>query len=312
MPTPPSASGYAKVILLGEHAVVYGQPALAAALSLGVRAERVANDGALRVEVPAWSVTARPEDGTRLGEALAAMVAVVERHAGEPPEGLLRVTFEVPIGAGLGSSAAMAVALARVMRPEAGDAFVLEAAAASERVFHGNPSGVDHTTSTVGGILRFTRGGDPPCEPLTALAPLPLLIAQMEPGADTGEMVAGVRARLDREPEIVTQLLEWMGALTRHAESALSHGDAPRLGELMDLAHGALVSLGVSTAALDRGCHAARRAGAWGAKLTGAGGGGCLIALAPEASQAAVAAALEAEGAMRVLTTWAGAGRPST
>jgi len=307
----PSASGCAKVILFGEHAVVYGQPALAAALSKGARVHVVDDAAALTVEIPEWDVTARPDDGTRLGEALAAMAAVLEERAGEPPGGSLCVEFDVPVGAGLGSSAAMAVALARAMQPEADDALVLDVAAASERIFHGNPSGVDHTTSTLGGILRFRRGDEPPCVPLVGVAPIRLIIAQMEPGADTGEMVSGVREWLDREPEIVTQLLEWMGALTGQAEQALRQGDTPRLGRLMNLAHGALVSLGVSTPMLDRGCHAARRAGAWGAKLTGAGGGGCLIALASEASQRAVVEALEVEGAMRVLTTWAGAGRPS-
>ncbi|MEL6182600.1 MAG: mevalonate kinase [Myxococcota bacterium] len=304
------ASGCAKVILFGEHAVVYGQPALAAALASGATAHRVERGTqGPTLEVPAWNVTAQPGDGTRLGDALEAIAGVIAQHSGALPNAHLCLAFDVPVGAGLGSSAAMAVAIARAMLPGASDDVVLQAAEASERIFHGDPSGVDHTTSTLGGMLRFRRSATPPFVPLDGVAPLPVIVAQMEPGADTGVMVSGVRARLDQEPEVGTQLLEWMGLLTHHAETALIQGDRLRLGRLMNLAHGALVSLGVSTPALDRGCHIARQAGAYGAKLTGAGGGGCLIALASDTSQEAVVKALEEDGAMCVLATWAGVKR---
>ena len=306
--------GCGKVILFGEHAVVYGQPALAAALGRGIEARLI--EGSLGAapwfEVPSWKTTARVGDGTRLGQALEAIIAVLVRRLGEAPRVGVWLESQLPAGAGLGSSAAMAVALARALASSLGpnaaaaDDVILEAAEASERVFHGNPSGIDHTTSTLGGIIRFERGARPPFQQLVNVKPLPVIIAQMEAGADTGEMVAGVRRRLDREPERVTQLLQQMGDLTREAEGAVCAGALQHVGRLMDRAHGALSALGVSSGGLDRGCCLAREAGAYGAKLTGAGGGGCLIAVGPPSRTEAIITSLTRAGAVTVFATSAG------
>lgn len=309
--TPPLASGHGKVILFGEHAVVHGQPALAAALDLGVHLTALTPDDTLSVQIEPWGTLTRPGKGSRMGEALDRVLGVIEGACGPVAPATLHFEATVPVGAGLGSSAALAVAFARALlmrvaaAPDDPTALILQAADASERVFHGNPSGVDHTTSALGGLIDFRRHRDPAFIPLD-IAPVPLVIAQMAPGADTGKMVAGVRALLDAEPTLAADALELLGAVADAARQALLDGDLPRVGRLMDMAHGGLMTIGVSTADLDRGCHAARKAGAWGAKLTGAGGGGCMIAVGPQERLPAIAKALKATGALQTLITRAG------
>ncbi len=304
------ASACGKVILFGEHAVVYGQPALAAGIARGVvvRSASPAARLGLRLHTPGGEVVEASRGGAgRLSEALTRLAESLEAEVGALPPLTLEVESALPPGAGLGSSAALAVAVARALLGgagcgvgEAGMAQVLRAATAAESVFHGNPSGVDHTTAAYGGVLRFVRGAAP--EVLTGLPPLRLVVAQVEPGADTGAMVAGVRALRERSPARVDALLREAGALTDAGLDALRQGDLEGVGLLMNLAQGLLHALGVSTEALDRGCHRARAAGALGAKLTGAGGGGCLVALVREREEAAVIEALRDAGALLVLS----------
>jgi mevalonate kinase len=298
--------------LFGEHAVVHGQPALAAALEAGMRLRSASPGDALRVHIQGWDhQPTAARDGSRLGQALGRILDTLQRDRGPVPPHTLTFSCDLPAGAGLGSSAAWAVAVAQacclLQRPQqpAPLDLILEAADASERVFHGNPSGVDHTTSALGGTLWFERGQPPVLRPLK-VDPLPLIIAQVQPGADTGQMVAGVQDLLDQAPRAARPLLESLGQLTHLAAQALAQSDLPSLGRWMDVAHGALAALGVSTPELDAACHLARAHGAWGAKLTGAGGGGCMIAVAPAERHQDIAQALRAQGSLTLLLTRAG------
>jgi len=301
-----------KVILFGEHAVVYGQAAVAAALDLGIVAIGRRPAPRLAIHLLDSRLTAERLDGTRLGDALDRLASCLEADLGDVTGLHLDLDSQLPIGAGLGSSAALAVAIAEaILAPlDLPDprrlALTLDAARAFELVFHGNPSGIDHTTAACGGMLLYRRHHEPPFLPLDDIPPLALTVAQLGPGADTGAMVAAVRALRDAEPASVDPLIAWLGQLTLRAVDTLRAGELTATGRLMNLAHGGLVALGVSTDALDRGCHAARDAGAWGAKLTGAGGGGCMIALGPPDRADAIAAALANAGALRVLSTMAG------
>lgn len=261
-----SGYGRGKVILLGEHAVVHGQPALAAALELGVKieAEPASTDS---LEVASW--------GLQTG--LWPAVAAVKSAIGFAAPVRLTAHATVPARAGLGSSAALVVAVTRALAPAADDAEVERVANLAERVFHDNPSGVDVALAARGGIGLFRRGAG--FERLDA-KPIRLALGLSGESRSTAEQVAGVAARLAAKPMVVEPILARLGALASAGRDALN--DTPALGLLFDEAHTQLRVLGVSTARLDELCRLARDAGALGAKLTGAGGGGAVIAVGDE------------------------------
>jgi mevalonate kinase len=287
------ASG--KVILLGEHAVVYGAPALAAGLDRGVTA--VAEPAATAtLRLGERTVTAG--DGSELSRAFAALSAVL----GAPP---LSVTaeLELPAGSGLGASAALGVGIARAVLAELEPALelssseararVLSAADAWERVFHGNPSGIDAAAAESGGCIRYSRADGPTT--VKVARTLPLVIAIAGPPASTREMVEQVARLFERRPELREKSVGGIAALVENARLCVEAGDLPGLGKLMDLNQMLLAGLMLSTESIERACDAARRAGALGAKLTGAGGGGAVVALA-DLDPEPVLAAFRAEG----------------
>jgi mevalonate kinase len=154
---------------------------------------------------------------------------------------------------------------------------VLAAATAWERVFHGNPSGIDTAVAAFGGCLWFTKAEG--ATPIVLGAPLSLAIAVAAPPASTKAMVESVARLKERRPTVVEKALEGIRSLVRNARLALEAGDVPGLGGLLDLNHMILAGLHLSTEELEHARQIARDAGALGAKLTGAGGGGSVIAL---------------------------------
>lgn len=280
--------GFGKLILFGEHAVVYGHRALAFGLERGAHAvvsrSQISDVGAgdgLRLRLV--RATAEEVTDPRLLGAFEAMAGLFGL-AGESLVG--EVVLDVPASAGLGSSAALAVSLSRALADFAGmtaedsEELVHRAVALSEGIFHGAASGIDQRAAMGGGLFSFRRlEGGVEVEPLVLGADVKLVVCQAEAGASTSELVAGVADFRAREPERVDGLLGEIGDISGLAVEALSCGDVVTLGQLMDLNHEMLRSLGVSTDALDRACALARDAGALGAKLTGAGGGGCVVAL---------------------------------
>ncbi len=287
--------GQAKLILLGEHAVVHGRPALAAALDRGVHATarrgRVRVKGP-RVRVPAWQVDVVPDaNGDDLERAMARLF---EASPSEVRDAVVDVEAVVPSRAGLGSSAALSVAVVRALAALAGDDLdVIRTevlAGLAEEVFHGRASGIDAAVAARGGVLRFLRGAAPVAVDLGA--PLPAVVAYVEPRVPTREMVSQVGAAYGKRPEEVGARFEAIGRLVDDATTALVDGALDDLGRLMNENHAELSALGLSTPTLEEACAVARSAGAVGAKLTGAGGGGCMMALAP-GCESEVAAALE-------------------
>lgn len=292
--------GQGKVILLGEHAVVYGVPALAAALGTGARAS-ARHAQASRLEVAPWGVDLSPDDDAPLAHAWTKML---EARGGR--DACVHVTAEVslPSGAGLGSSAALGVAVLRAMDALEGvtrdDDDAQRLALAWERVFHGNPSGVDTAMAISGGLALYRKTpteGQRALERVVPRSELVLVVGHSGEGASTRAMVEEVARQRTRDVPRFEKALEAIDVLVKNAKLAVEAGDLRALGQLLDLNQHLLAGWMVSTPALEEMCGVARAAGALGAKLTGSGGGGCMIALAPSVEAAAtIAEALTALG----------------
>jgi mevalonate kinase len=280
--------GHGKIILIGEHGVVHGQPALAAGLAVGVRVEATSGSG--RLSVPAWSLSAEAGDGSPVGRALTAMLARLGASALD-----FHADAAIPSRAGLGSSAAMAVAIARAAavavgvdgsadagagaaHDDAASVRLRQAVDDAETIFHGTPSGIDAAAALGGGVGRFRRGEG--WRPIAVAQSMRVCVGLTGRGRDTSAQVAGVGRLRERVPA-VDKILALFGDLADAGERALAVGDIDGLGRLFDVAHGLLGALRVSSPEIETLVHGARAAGAVGAKLTGAGGGGAVIALAP-------------------------------
>jgi mevalonate kinase len=273
--------GGGKAILLGEHAVVFGVPAIAVGIDRGARACAVALDrGPSRLFIRGWGLTVREtdEDGD-LAKAFRALLVVARGSEGGPGHCDVEVEADLPPGGGLGCSAAIGVAIARALNPRASEAAVLDQAMAWEQVFHGNPSGIDAALAARGGCLLFRKGGA--LEPVRMRGPFHLCIGNTGVTSSTRAMVEAVGKLRARRPELVEQSFEAIRVLVSNAQLAIEAGDRVALGRLMDLNQMLLSGLFVSTPEIERMCALARGAGAHGAKLTGAGGGGSVVALAP-------------------------------
>src|SRR6056297_126446 len=292
------SSAPGKVYLFGEHAVVYGEPAVPCAIERRARvsvAER--DDDRIRVHAEDLSLngfTVEYSDGSDGGPdvdvaqslvqaGIGYIDAAVEQArdaAGEPDAGFdISVESEIPLGAGLGSSAAVTAAGIDAGTRELG--VELSAAEVAERAYqaelevqNGEASRADTFCSATGGAVRV-EGSD--CRSIEA-PDLPFVIGFDGGAGDTGALVSGVR-ELRSEYEFAADAVSSIGDVVRRGETALATGDLDELGRLMDFNHGLLSALGVSARSLDSMVWAAREAGALGAKLTGAGGGGCIVAL---------------------------------
>jgi mevalonate kinase len=253
---PWSAFAPGKLILAGEHAVVYGHRAVAAAVSLGTTVT-------LRDRPGPSGIDESPLQDARLWPALSTLV---------PPDGVgVSIASTLPVGCGMGSSAALAVALVRALDAREGRMAsfdtCFERGFAVERAFHGTPSGIDHAVSALGGVVAYRRAPQgPELDPLRLPSRLRLVVIDTGSPGDTAAMVAAVRARGQHD------VIEAIGALAEAFTMALRAGND--IGPLLDENHVLLQRLGVSTPALDAAVDLLRAAGARGAKLAGAGGGG--------------------------------------
>ena len=302
-----TTSAPGKVYLFGEHAVVYGEPAVPCAIDLRARVSATRRDGGLRVHAGDLTLdgfTVEYDGSTdnmdvavseNLVEAATGYVnesvrqarVAASDHGEEMPDdetGGFDITIEsdIPLGAGLGSSAAVAVATIDAVARELGVVLPREVIAdRAYRVEHtvqqGEASRADTFCSTMGGAVRV-EGED--CQMLDA-PDLPLVVGYDGGAGDTGALVSQVRTLRQTYP-FVADSVEAVGDLVRRGEKALDAGSLDELGQLMNINHGLLAALSVSARSLDAMVWAARDAGASGAKLTGAGGGGCVVALADQ------------------------------
>ena len=295
-----------KIILAGEHAVVYGRPALAVPV-FGVRARALVTrtTGPSWIFAPAVGVDA-PLASLEPEHPLRRTVHLAETVLGPLPPVVIRILSDIPVAAGLGSGAAVAVAVLRSLAGFVGQALPPEELNALayeiEKLHHGTPSGIDNTVITYARPILYRRGAG--WQPLQVRRSVPLVIADSGRKASTRQMVAGVRARREAAPRRYDALFDAIAQTVGVVQASLASGDFLRLGRALRRNHDLLAEMGVSTPELDALVAAACAAGAYGAKLAGAGGGGNVVAVTPPDHQERVARALRAAGATRVITTW--------
>ena len=276
-----SASG--KVILMGEHAVVYGRPAIAVPIPLAVEASVLPTqrDGVI-LRIPRWGIETGVHKQT---QGLPGVLAeILQRYNLLDANMRIEVFPNVPRAKGLGGSAALAVAIIRALdntyKLELNDTTINALAFECEKAAHGNPSGVDNTVATYGKPLWFQRREQQMhMEDLQLPAALHLVIGISAEESLTAETVSGVRQAWQQAPQRYEQMFDQIANFTNHARQALQEQQFEEAGELMNLCHGYLNALQLSTPGLEQLVHIARQQGALGAKLTGGGGGGSMIAL---------------------------------
>jgi len=305
------ASAPAKIILLGEHFVVYGEPAIVMAIDKRVYARvEKRNDSRLHVrsmdlnlEVFFENGSFRVEQGDlkeakmRFEPVKQAIEKVMEKH-GQHVGLDIEINSTVPVGAGLGSSAAViaatTAATGAILDVKLSKEDILRITYTAEKIVHGTPSGVDPAISTMGGTMLFQM--DTGFKPLEVKTNIPLIIGDTGVERSTRVQVEKVRDLVDKYPRVTEHLMKAAREIVLRAIEALKENDLETLGTMMNINHALLYGIGVSDESLEWLANAARKAGALGAKLTGAGGGGCMIALAREEKLEQVSEAIQRSG----------------
>jgi mevalonate kinase len=296
-------SGYGKAILIGDSFLLYGVPAVLSSLPYRTEVEVVRVPGAgweltdKRPEVPGYkeSKLAQRDDSVKIILEEAGIDVRSQRLQ-------IKVGGDLLAGSGVGASAAICVGLARALNDEfdlgLDDAGVNHLAWRGEFAYHGRPSGVDNTASCYGGLIQFqVEEGKPRFEPLPIGEPLDIVLGNTGISADTSRLRQITEAERERDPERFSHILGVIGEQVLQVREGLERGDFREVGRIMTKNHKILIELGISHEILIRLCDLALRHGALGAKLTGGGMGGFMIALTPgRALQEKVAGAMEALG----------------
>lgn len=297
-----AATGHAagKIILLGEHAAVYDRHALALPIHDAVTVQVAKGDSGVRLSVPGWQIDDEWSAGSAVPEGAAAVVALIMKELGVANGDFdIRAKSRIPIGVGLGSSAAFAVATIRAFDELLGTRMtntrIDQLAFHCEELTHGTPSGVDNNLAVFAQPVLYSKGSRTRTRPLPLSDSPPLVVASSGIRGNTRDMVAGVRRRFERSEVLYTTIFDEIDEISNAGAAALVEKDYELLGSLMNVCHGFLNALEVSTPELEKMVQIARDAGATGAKLTGGGGGGSIVALCPGKVDD-VAAALSAAG----------------
>jgi hydroxymethylglutaryl-CoA reductase len=286
----PRSSACGKMILLGEHAVVYGRQAIAAPIPLAVEARVKDSKDGIQMVIPRWGVEQRIRSLEEHPQGVAGILAMVLKELKLESRSMeIEVFPHIPRAMGLGGSSALAVAVIRALDTHFGvglDAEQVNALAFEcEKAAHGTPSGVDNTVATYGKPLLYHRDEGPVFTELEIATPMTFVIGISGRESLTATHVARVRESWERQTDRYESLFDEIDALTTSAVGAIATGNHGELGELMNLCHGLLNALQLSTPELEELAYIARSNGALGAKLTGGGGGGSIIALAPDEPQ---------------------------
>ena len=311
-----------KIILFGEHAVVYGQPALAVPVNQVFAEAEVLDSPRAGIWINAPDIGFHEKLSRIVPEnPLATVVEAVFAELGislppsvlrtSPPEGgekdgiEIKVTSTIPIASGLGSGAAVSVAIIRALSSYLGnpldDEKVNKIAYEAEKIHHGTPSGIDNTVVTYGKPIFFIK--NQPIELLNVAKAFTIIIADTGISAPTKQSVADVRKLWEKNPQKINALFAAAGSIARTARQSIEGGHPERLGALMNENQRILREIGVSCRELDHLTEASLRSGASGAKLSGGGRGGNIIALSTKENAPAIAEALLNAGAKNVVVT---------
>ncbi len=296
----------AKTILCGEHSVVYGRPAIAVPVStMRARASVSPSPKGSGLIIKALDLGHELVlRNARQDQPLARMAQLVLESLGSPePDAVMTLSSDLPVASGMGSGTAISVAAARALSAFLGSELPPETVSALtyevEKIHHGTPSGIDNTVIAFEQPVYFVRGSPP--ELFRIHTPFHLLIANSGIAASTRDSVAEVRHRWEAAPSYYGIIFDCIGAIAQAARAAVEQGALQALGVLFNENHELLARMGVSLYQLDRLTSAARAAGALGAKLTGSGQGGNIIALVEPDTLDDVRQALLAAGA---IATW--------
>lgn len=289
-----TCSAPGKIILTGEHFVVYGARAIAGAIDLRAYATATTrNDGVISISSEDMGISAdwigsellresKRGVSERLRPLREALSAVINKVGGS---GLsVSINSHIPRASGLGSSAAVSVSCVAAglhaygYRPSPAE--IIDLASIAEGIIHYRASGVDLAVSTYGGVISYRRGSTP--VRIEIKKPISLLLIDVGTPRRTGDMVRHVSQLREQYISVFEKLRETVEEITSECELALINNRYERLGDLMTINHNLLRAIGVSTKELDNALELAVRTGAIGGKLTGGGGGGCVIAVVNE------------------------------
>ena len=294
--------------MFGEHAVVYGQPAIAIPIhelrtKVSIHAQPQAEQGYVKVISPAIGLEAELTS-FHPGNPIAKAVDLILSHFNIPtlPACQIQIQSTIPVGCGLGSGASVAIATLRALSSFLGHPLsnedVNRYAFEVEKLHHKTPSGIDNTVITYGKPVFYEHGHD--ISFLKIIRPIELVIANSGAKVRTAETVLQVQKKHEIDPITYNAYFQSIGDLSRQARSLLENGKTGNLGDLMTENQSILSKMGLSTPKLDALIEIAVKNGATGAKLTGGGGGGFIIALVDEETKESVYAALISAGAMNV------------
>jgi mevalonate kinase len=305
------ATAPGKIILVGEHFVVHGESAIVMAINRYVtvavegRSDEVihiTSDLGITGQYVQDHFQGPTQDQKTLDPIKISIQSVLD--ALNEKKGLdVKITSTIPVAVGLGSSGALAVATVAAVGRYFNHKFraeeLLKLSLNAERYVHINPSGVDQAISTYGGVIIYNKKTG--LTQLEAPSPIPIVIGNTGIQRNTGQLVDKVRRLKQQYPQTLDPIFQSAGKLPLKAINALQQSNKTSLGNLMNINQGLLVAIGVSHEALDRLVHIAKHNGALGAKLTGAGGGGCMIALVTQEQSNHIAEKLHQAGATSII-----------
>ena len=291
--------GFGKVILLGEHSVVYGRHAIAVPVPQTIRVKVEDCKEGVTLMIPSWGIEYQLDKDIEQRQSFEKPAGAILERLNLSNKGMrIEVFPDIPRGMGLGGSAAIAVAIIRGLSNHfnlgLSDEEVNGMAFESEKIAHGNPSGIDNTMATFGQPLIYRTGEPPLVERLNINESFSLVVGFSRHEGVTAKTVRNVREGWRKNTAMYEKIFDDIDDLVLKSVTAIQNNDFALLGQMMNFCQGLLNALQVSNPELERLIGLAREAGALGAKLTGGGGGGAMVALVKNESE--VAEAIESEG----------------